>query len=60
VVQGEGVDVGAKQKAEIMKGRLREEFWQQVKCYAAEAIRVLVKLPKEREEIRVLGEQPHA
>lgn len=37
-----------------MKGRLPEEFRQRMKRYAAEVIRLLVKLPKEREEIRVL------
>ena len=35
-----------------MKGRLPEEFRQRAKRYAAEAIRLFVKLPKEREEIR--------
>jgi len=40
-----------------VKGRLPEEFRQRAKRYAAEAIRLFVKLPKEREEIRVLGKQ---
>ena len=38
-------------------GRLPEEFRQRVKRYAAEVIRLFVKLPKEREETRVLGKQ---
>lgn len=37
--------------------RLPEEFRQRVKRYAAEVIRLFMKLPKEREEIRVLGKQ---
>src|ERR1041384_335817 len=40
-----------------MKGRLSEEFRQRVKLYAAQSIRLFVKLPKGREEVRVLGKQ---
>jgi four helix bundle protein len=40
-----------------VKGRLPEEFRQRVKRHAAEVIRLFVKLPKEREEVRVLGKQ---
>ena len=40
-----------------MKGRLSEEFRGRTKRYAAEVIRLFVKLPKAREEVRVLGKQ---
>ena len=40
-----------------MQGRLPEEFRQRIKLYAAGVIRLFVKLPKEREEVRVLGKQ---
>jgi len=46
----------AKRKTE-MQGRLPEEFRQRIKLYAAGVIRLFVKLPKEREEVRVLGKQ---
>jgi four helix bundle protein len=51
-----------KQKAEIKsamenRGRLSEEFRQRTKSFAAGAIRLFVKLPKGREEVRVLGKQ---
>jgi four helix bundle protein len=38
-------------------GRLSEEFRNRTKAYAAGAIRLFVKLPKAREEVRVLGRQ---
>ena len=37
--------------------RLPEEFRNRVKRYAAAVIRLFVKLPKAREEVRVLGKQ---
>jgi four helix bundle protein len=40
-----------------MKGRLTEEFRNRTKAFAAGAIRLFVKLPKQREEVRVLGKQ---
>jgi four helix bundle protein len=40
-----------------MAGRLPDEFRQRVKQYAARTIRLFVKLPKGREEVRVLGKQ---
>lgn len=40
-----------------MKGRLSEEFRTRTKGYAAGVIRLYVKLPKGREEVRVLGKQ---
>ena len=40
-----------------MQGRLPEEFRQRTKLYAAGVIRLFVKLPKEREEVRVLSKQ---
>jgi four helix bundle protein len=40
-----------------MNGRLPEEFRQRTKHYAALVIRLFVKLPKSREEVRVLGKQ---
>ena len=43
-------------KAE-MKGRLSEEFRGRTKGYAAGVIRLYVKLPKAREEVRTLGKQ---
>src|ERR1035437_8787877 len=39
------------------KGRLSEEFRNRTKAFAAGAIRLYVKLPKAREEVRVLGKQ---
>ncbi|MGA9778094.1 MAG: four helix bundle protein [Limisphaerales bacterium] len=39
------------------KGRLSEEFRQRARDYAAQIIRLYVKLPRAREEIRVLGKQ---
>ena len=38
-------------------GRLPEEFRDRTKRYAACVIRLFVKLPKAREEVRVLGKQ---
>ena len=38
-------------------GRLPEEFRDRTKRYAACVIRLFVKLPKGREEVRVLGKQ---
>ena len=40
-----------------MKGRLSEEFRNRTKAYAADVIRLYVKLPKAREEVRTLGKQ---
>ena len=40
-----------------MKGRLSEEFRGRTKMFAAQSIRLYVKLPKVREEVRVLGKQ---
>ena len=40
-----------------MNSRLPEEFRDRAKQYAARAIRLFVKLPKGREEVRVLGKQ---
>lgn len=40
-----------------MQGRLSGEFRDRTKQFAAGAIRLYVKLPKTREEIRVLGKQ---
>ena len=39
------------------RGRLPDEFRQRSKRYAAGIIRLYVKLPKPREEVRVLGKQ---
>ena len=39
------------------KGRLSEEFRNRTKAFAASVIRLFVKLPKTREEVRVLGRQ---
>ena len=38
-------------------GRLSEEFRNRTKAFAAGVIRLFVKLPKAREEVRVLGKQ---
>jgi four helix bundle protein len=38
-------------------GRLSEEFRNRTKAFAAGVIRLFVKLPKAREEVRVLGRQ---
>ena len=40
-----------------MNSRLPEEFRERTKKFAAAAIRLFVKLPKGREEVRVLGKQ---
>lgn len=40
-----------------MGGRLTEEFRNRTKVFAAAVIRLFVKLPKQREEVRVLGKQ---
>lgn len=40
-----------------MSGRLSEEFRTRTKQFAAEIIRHYVKLPKEREEVRICGRQ---
>jgi four helix bundle protein len=40
-----------------MNGRLSEEFRGRTKSFAAGVIRLYVKLPKTREEVRVLGKQ---
>ena len=40
-----------------MNGRLSEEFRGRTKNYAAGVIRLYVKLPKAREEVKVLGKQ---
>ena len=45
-----------KQKAET-NSRLPEEFRNRTKLYASAAIRLFVKLPKQREEVRILGKQ---
>jgi four helix bundle protein len=37
--------------------RLTDELRKRTKAYASEVIRLYVKLPKEREEVRVLGKQ---
>jgi four helix bundle protein len=39
------------------QGRLSEEFRARTKLFAAAVIRMYVKLPKAREEVRVLGKQ---
>lgn len=45
-------------KVEVVnQGRLSAEFRARAKAYAANVIRLVVKLPKNREEIRVLGKQ---
>ena len=36
-----------------MSGRLSDEFRDRTKIYAAKIIRLYVKLPKQREEVRV-------
>lgn len=39
------------------KGRLSDEFRGRTKAFAATVIRLFVKLPKTREQVRVLGKQ---
>ena len=39
------------------QGRLTEEFRDRTKAFAAGVIRLYVKLPKAREEVRILGKQ---
>src|SRR6266487_3019437 len=41
----------------MTRGRLSEEFRQRTKRFAAGIIRLYVKLPKGRDEVRVLGKQ---
>ena len=59
--EGDSTRDSRKQKVEIekpgMKGRLSDEFRDRTKRYAAQVIRLFVKLPKTREEVRVLGKQ---
>jgi four helix bundle protein len=40
-----------------MSGRLNEEFRNRTKLFAAAAIQLYLKLPKAREEVRLLGKQ---
>jgi four helix bundle protein len=40
-----------------MSGRLSSEFCDRTKAFASAVIRVFVTLPREREEVRVLGRQ---
>ena len=40
-----------------MGGRLTEEFRNRTTVFAAAIIRLFVKLPKQREEVRILGKQ---
>src|SRR2546425_13069285 len=40
-----------------MKGRLSEEFRDRTKQFAAWVIRCYIKLPKSREEVRIMGKQ---
>src|ERR1017187_7650537 len=41
----------------MKSGRLPEQFRNRTKSFAAQIIRLFVKLPKDREEVRVLGKQ---
>jgi len=41
----------------MYQGRLTDEFRQRTKSFAAATIRLYVKLPKAREEVRVIGKQ---
>jgi len=41
----------------LNQGRLSVEFRNRTKAFAARVIRLFVKLPKNREEVRVLGKQ---
>lgn len=40
-----------------MKGRLTDEFRNRTKQFAADVIRLFIKLPKTRDEVRVIGKQ---
>ena len=40
-----------------MPGRLSEEFRKRVKGYAAGVIRLFIKLPRQRDEVQILGRQ---
>lgn len=40
-----------------MNGRLPDEFRNRIKRYAAGVIQLFVKLPKQREEVKILGKQ---
>jgi four helix bundle protein len=53
--EGEKQKLG-KQKAE-MNSRLPEEFRDRTKSYAAGVIRLFVRLPKGKDEVRILGKQ---
>jgi four helix bundle protein len=41
----------------MQQGRLSDEFRHRTKQFAASVIRLYVKLPKTREEVRILGKQ---
>ena len=45
------------EKTEVNQGRLSKEFRDRTKRFAAATIRLYIKLPKTREEVRVLGKQ---
>jgi hypothetical protein len=49
------VEIG---KSEMNQGRLTEEFRDRTKSFAAGVVRLYVKLPKAREEVRILGKPP--
>ena len=40
-----------------MSSRLQQDFRERTKRYAAASVRLFIKLPKSREEVRVLGKQ---
>src|SRR5437016_7084177 len=42
---------------EKMSSRLQQDFRERTKRYAAASVRLFIKLPKSREEVRVLGKQ---
>jgi four helix bundle protein len=48
---------GAPGQSRWRNGRLPEDLRDRTKKYSAEAIRLFIKLPKEREEVRILGKQ---
>src|SRR5437773_603476 len=40
-----------------MSSRLQQDFRERTKRYAAASVRLFIKLPKSREEVRVIGKQ---
>jgi len=54
---GRKSEIGKAKKQKMNQGRLSEEFRARTKAFAAGVIQLYVRLPKARDEVRVLGKQ---